>query len=314
MLRTLGLARPVAGRLALATTLASASVAAGIALLATSAWLISRAAEHPSIAALGLAVVGVRFFATSRGLFRYGERLVGHDAALRTLADLRVGVYERLERLAPAGVPAFRRGDLLARLVGDVDTLQDLMVRVIPPCGVAVVVGTATVGVIWWLLPAAGLILALALTLTATLVPWLSRSPGATHRGPGGTGAGRAVDQRGRPAGGRARAGRVRGRRDPAGAGRARRPALDRHGRRRLRHRRARRRPQHAAVRSRGLGSRARRHTGGAGRPARRRDVGRGRAHPARRLRAGQRASWRCAVLRARAPVRGTGVRRARPP
>ena len=115
--------------------------AAGIALLATSGWLISRAAEHPSIAALGLAVVGVRFFAISRGLFRYGERLVGHDAAFRLLADLRVTVYQRLERLAPSGLPAFRRGDLLARLVADVDTLQDLLLRVLPPYGIALVVG-----------------------------------------------------------------------------------------------------------------------------------------------------------------------------
>jgi thiol reductant ABC exporter CydC subunit len=176
VLRTLELARPARRRIAVATLLGAASVSAGIALLATSGWLISRASEHPSVAALGLAVVGVRFFAVSRGLFRYGERLVGHDAAFRVLADLRVRVYERLERLAPAGLPAFRRGDLLARLVRDVDALQDLMVRVIPPWGIAVVVGTGTVGIVWWLLPAAGLVLGVLLLLAATVVPWLTRS------------------------------------------------------------------------------------------------------------------------------------------
>ena len=88
----------------------------------------------------------MRFFAISRGLVRYGERLVGHDAALRLLADLRVRVYERLEALAPTGLPAFRRGDLLARVVEDVDALQDLMLRVIPPFGVALLVGMPTVG------------------------------------------------------------------------------------------------------------------------------------------------------------------------
>jgi thiol reductant ABC exporter CydC subunit len=176
VLRTLELARPARRRIAVATLLGAASVGAGIALLATSGWLISRASEHPSVAALGLAVVGVRFFAVSRGLFRYGERLVGHDAAFRVLADLRVRAYERLERLAPAGLPAFRRGDLLARLVRDVDALQDLMVRVIPPWGIAVVVGTGTVGIVWWLLPAAGLVLGVLLLLAATVVPWLTRS------------------------------------------------------------------------------------------------------------------------------------------
>ena len=55
-------------------------------------------------------------------------------------------VYERLERLAPAGLPAFRRGDLLARIVQDVDSLQDLVIRVIPPFGIAVLVGVADGG------------------------------------------------------------------------------------------------------------------------------------------------------------------------
>ena len=173
--RTLRIARPAAGRLVVATLLGAAAAAAGIALLATSGWLISRAAQHPSIAALGLAVVGVRFFAISRGLFRYGERLVGHDAAFRLLADLRVTVYRRLERLTPSGLPAFHRGDLLARLVADVDTLQDLLLRVLPPYGIALVVGAATVAVIAWLLPGAGLVLALTLLAAAVLVPWLTR-------------------------------------------------------------------------------------------------------------------------------------------
>ena len=113
--------------------------------MATSAWLISRAAQHPPVQALAVAVVAVRFFALARAVLRYAERLVGHDAALRVLADLRVRVYERLERLAPAGLPAFRSGDLLARLVDDVDAVQDLLLRVLPPYLVAVLAG-GTVG------------------------------------------------------------------------------------------------------------------------------------------------------------------------
>ena len=72
-------------------------------------------------------------FGLSRGFFRYQERRVGHDAAFRLQADLRGRVYQRLEGLAPSGLPAFRHGDLLARVVQDVDALQDLVVRVVPP-------------------------------------------------------------------------------------------------------------------------------------------------------------------------------------
>jgi thiol reductant ABC exporter CydC subunit len=160
----------------LATLLAAGAVAADIALIGTAAWLISRAAQHPNEAALALAIVAVQLFGLSRGFFRYGERLVGHDAAFRLLADLRVQVYERLERLTPAGLPSFRRGDLLARIVRDVDAQQDLVIRVIPPFGASVVVGVVTVAVMWWMLPGAAVILAVAVVLAATVVPWLTGS------------------------------------------------------------------------------------------------------------------------------------------
>ncbi len=172
--RTLQLTRPASGRVALATLLASGAVAADIGLIATAAWLISRAAQHPNESELALAIVAVQFFGLSRGFLRYGERLVGHNAALRLLADIRVDTYLQLERLAPTGLPGFRRGDLLARLVRDVDSQQDLVIRVIPPFGTAVVTGSLTIAVMWWLLPAAALILAAALVLAATAVPWFS--------------------------------------------------------------------------------------------------------------------------------------------
>ena len=174
LLRTLALARPAAGRLALATLLGAGAVAGAIGLIATSAWLISRSAQRPQESAVAIAIVGVQFFALSRGLCRYAERIVGHDAALRVLSDLRVGVYERLERLAPLGLPAFGSGELLARLIGDVDSLQDLLLRVVPPFAIALLVGAATVVLVWWMLPAAGLILLVALLIAATLVPWLT--------------------------------------------------------------------------------------------------------------------------------------------
>ena len=172
--QTVAMARPAARRVAYATLLGAGAVLADIGLIGTAAWLISRAAQHPNESALALAIVAVQFFGLTRGLFRYGERLVGHDAAFRLLADLRVRVYRRLERLAPAGLPMFRRGDLLARMVGDVDALQDLVIRVIPSFGIAALVGAVTVGVMWWLLPAAGIVLGVALLIAAILVPWLT--------------------------------------------------------------------------------------------------------------------------------------------
>jgi thiol reductant ABC exporter CydC subunit len=174
LLQTLALARPAAGRLALATLLGAGAVAAAIGLIATSAWLISRSAQRPQESAVAIAIVGVQFFALARGLCRYAERVVGHDAAFRVLSDLRVSIYERLERLAPLGLPAFGSGDLLARLIGDIDSLQDLLLRVVPPFAIALLVGAATVGLVWWMLPAAGLILLLALLIAGTLVPWLT--------------------------------------------------------------------------------------------------------------------------------------------
>ena len=172
--RTLGVAHSARRRLAQASLLGAGAIGASIALMGTSAWLISRAAQHPSEASLTLAIVGVQFFGLSRGFFRYGERLVGHDAALRVLADLRVRVFERLEAVAPAGLPVFRRGDLVARFVDDVDSLQDVVLRVLQPFLVAVLVGSGTVAVLWWFLPQAGVVLLVALLLSATAVPWLT--------------------------------------------------------------------------------------------------------------------------------------------
>ena len=181
--RTLALARPATGRLVLATLLGGGAAAAAIGLIATSAWLISRSAQRPQESAVAIAIVGVQFFALVRGLCRYGERLVGHDAAFRVLSELRVSLYTRLERLAPLGLPAFRSGDLLARLVHDVDALQDLLLRVVPPFAIALGVGAATVALVWAMLPAAGLILLGALVIAATLVPWLTGRLAARREG-----------------------------------------------------------------------------------------------------------------------------------
>jgi thiol reductant ABC exporter CydC subunit len=174
--RTVGLVRPAAGSLTVSIFLGAGAAVSGVALIATSAWLICRAAEHPSVVDLGIAIIGVRFFAIARGLFRYSERLVGHDAILRVMADLRVRVYERLEQLAPGGLPVFRRGDLLTRLVEDVDSVQDLMLGVLSPFCVAIATAVPTAVVSWILLPPAGMLLTAALIGGIVVVPLLSRA------------------------------------------------------------------------------------------------------------------------------------------
>jgi ATP-binding cassette, subfamily C, bacterial CydCD len=115
--RVLVFARAVRGRLALAVLTGALALGAAVGLMATSAWLISRAAEHPPIVTLMVAIAAVRALSIGRGVLRYAERLVGHGAALGVLRELRVAVWKRLEAIAPAGLPEYRSGDLLARLV-----------------------------------------------------------------------------------------------------------------------------------------------------------------------------------------------------
>lgn len=165
------LLRPAAGPLALAVLAGVGAAGAGVALMATAAWLISRAALHPPVLHLMVAVVAVRAFGVGRGVLRYVERLVGHDAAFRVLTGVRVAVFDRLEQLAPAGLGEFRRADLLQRLVTDVDAVLDLLTRVVLPYAVALVVGVASVAFVGALSPAAGVALALGLLLVGLGVP-----------------------------------------------------------------------------------------------------------------------------------------------
>ncbi len=160
-------------RLLPAVLAAAGSELSGAALMATAAWLITRAAEQPPIAAVAVAIVAVRALALGRGTLRYADRLLGHDGVLRAVADFRARVYEALVPLAPAGTPAFRGGDLLTRLVDDVDAAQDLLLRVLIPVTAAVLVAAAAAGTALVLLPPAGLLLALLLALAGLVVPAL---------------------------------------------------------------------------------------------------------------------------------------------
>ncbi|MBK3556721.1 thiol reductant ABC exporter subunit CydD [Streptomyces sp. MBT56] len=162
------------GQLALALLLGSLAVGSAVGLMAVSGWLISRASEEPPVMYLMMAVTATRAFGIGRAVFRYAERLVSHDAVLKLLASLRVAVYQGLERIAPAGLRTTRRGDLLSRLVADVDALQDYWLRWLLPASTAVVVGTAAAGFAGWLLPEAGVILAIGLLLAGVGVPLVS--------------------------------------------------------------------------------------------------------------------------------------------
>ncbi|WP_340559592.1 thiol reductant ABC exporter subunit CydD [Streptomyces sp. GSL17-111] len=166
--------RRLRGRFALAATLGALALASAVGLMAVSGWLISRASEQPPVLYLLTAVTATRAFGIGRAVFRYAERLVSHDAVLRVLADLRVAVYTRLERLAPAALHRSRRGDMLARLVGDVDALQDYFLRWLLPVVSAAVVSVGATGFTAWLLPEAGAALAVGLLLAGVGVPWLT--------------------------------------------------------------------------------------------------------------------------------------------
>ena len=146
--RLLGLAAPVRRWMALAAFLGFATVSSGVALMATSAYLLSAAALQPSIAELQVAVVGVRFFGIARGLFRYLERYVSHDLTFKLLARLRIWFYRSLEPLAPARLLTYQSGDLLSRIISDIETLERFYLRVVAPPAVAVLTALLTWGLL----------------------------------------------------------------------------------------------------------------------------------------------------------------------
>ncbi len=157
--------------LALAGLLGGLASLCAVALLGTAAWLIAQASEYPPVLTLTVAAVLVRTFALGRAFLRYAERLVGHDAAFRGLTELRVRVYERLERLAPVGLGRFTKGDLLNRLVLDVDAALDLPLRIVLPWAQATSVSVVTVAFLAWLLPGVGLLLGVVVVLALIVAP-----------------------------------------------------------------------------------------------------------------------------------------------
>ncbi|MEV6874158.1 thiol reductant ABC exporter subunit CydC [Amycolatopsis sp. NPDC051128] len=167
-MRTWGVSTKDVLRLLRAAFLGAGAELAALALMATAAWLLLRAAERPPLAALTVAIVAVRTLALLRGGLRYAERLAGHEVVLRWLGALRARVYQAL---APGS--RYSGGDLVTRLVSDVDALQDAVLRWLLPAGVAALVGTAAVAVTATASAAAAAALVAGLLTAGGFLPWL---------------------------------------------------------------------------------------------------------------------------------------------
>jgi thiol reductant ABC exporter CydC subunit len=168
--RLVQLVKPYAPRTGLALLAGFATIASSIGLMATAAHLIASAAYHPPLAALQVAIVGVRFFGIARGVLRYLERYLSHQVTLRLLAHLRVWFYRALEPLAPARLLHYRSGDLLSRIVSDVETLEHFYLRVLAPPGIAILCTVLIGGFIArYDAPAAALVFAFLLATGAAL-------------------------------------------------------------------------------------------------------------------------------------------------
>jgi thiol reductant ABC exporter CydC subunit len=161
-------------RMGASVLLALGAVLAATALLSTSGYLISRAAQRPDILALTAIITAVRGLSLVRAVLRYLERLVSHDLALRVLARLRADFFVRLAPLGTVSLRSHSRGELLSRFVADVDSLQDLYLRALGPPMVAIAI-TATVSVsVYLMLARAGLALLVCMLAAATAIPLLT--------------------------------------------------------------------------------------------------------------------------------------------
>ena len=144
--RLLSLLAPYSWNVSLAALLGAVTVASNVGLLGMAAYLIAAAALKPLLVALSVPIFVVRFAGVARSAARYAERLTGHSLTFRLLARLRARVYRRLTVLVPSGLAAFHSGDLLTRLVADIDEIQHFYVRVVEPFLVAGLVAMLTSG------------------------------------------------------------------------------------------------------------------------------------------------------------------------
>jgi ATP-binding cassette subfamily C protein CydC len=172
-LRLLGFMRPDWWRVLLGVLLGAATVASNVGLLATAAYVISAAAVVPFLAMLTVPVYLVRLFSVSRAASRYAERLISHDVTFRLLAKLRTRFFTRLAPLAPARLLKYRSGDLLVRIVKDVEELQNVYLHSFAPVVVALSVCALATLVLFTFDPAIAFVALGFLTATGIGVPVL---------------------------------------------------------------------------------------------------------------------------------------------
>ncbi len=156
-------------RIAMSIGAGTMALGSAVGLAAVAAWLIAEAAQMPSPAALSVAAVSVRFFGIARGTFRYLERLASHEMALSGVVALRTRTYDRVARSGASHVLSLKRGDIVARMGGDIDAMGDAVVRSLVPLGVAATVSLIAVAITTACLPVAGLALAVCLAAAALL-------------------------------------------------------------------------------------------------------------------------------------------------
>lgn len=163
--------KPFSHMVVLSIILGISTVASSIGLLGTAAYLIAKAAYHPSIATLQIAIVGVRFFGITRSASRYLERLVSHSVNFQLLAKMRVWFYQKIEPLAPAKLEYHKSGDLLERVVGDIDVLENYYIRVISPPLIAIIITSGVCLFCGWFDIRLGIILSIGFGFNAFILP-----------------------------------------------------------------------------------------------------------------------------------------------
>ncbi len=180
--RLLALVSPHWNSILLSVLFGFLTVGSGIGLMATSAYIITAAALQPSIAVLQVPIVGVRFFGISRGVFRYLERYTSHQTTFMVLSRLWVWFYQGLEPLAPARLIAYKGGDLLSRVIGDIASLENFYVRGLAPPLVAIAVAGVSFLYLVSFSPRLGVNLLVFLLLAGVGAPllgmWASRGAG----------------------------------------------------------------------------------------------------------------------------------------
>ncbi|WP_019553998.1 thiol reductant ABC exporter subunit CydC [Propionispira raffinosivorans] len=145
-----------------------------IGLMASAAYLIARAALHPMIYELSIAIVAVRFFGISRAVLRYAERYISHDATFRILTNLRIFCYACLEKIAPAKLVGYKSGELFGLLIEEIDVLKDFYLRVLSPPLTAVLTLATISGILFFYSPTAAIWLIMAFIMIGLGLPYLA--------------------------------------------------------------------------------------------------------------------------------------------